>query len=82
LAEYHKLLRKGCSRLVHQPETIIIMVGAIDASKAPRTKRNTSRPGKDLNAARIMQEADHPMKQNRIHRLTLNRTKAYTETKD
>jgi hypothetical protein len=42
------------------------MVGAIDASKAPRMNRKTKSPGKEVNAARIMQEDDHPKKQKQI----------------
>lgn len=87
LAEYHKLFRSGCSRRVHQVDTIIlsvsthlsdthIMVGAIEASKAPRMNLKATSPGYDLKEAMIMQDADHPAKQQMIQTLTLNLTRA------
>jgi hypothetical protein len=46
---------------------MIIIHGLIDASKAPRMNRKTSRPAKPLNAAQIIQEIAQPKKQKVIH---------------
>ena len=43
-----------------------IMVGAIDASNAPRMNRKMTSPVNDVKAARIMHDALHPMKQKMI----------------
>jgi len=61
-------------------DTMISIEGEILASQAPRMNRNTIRPGKDVKAAEIMQEAPQPKKQIRIHQLTGRRTKAHTDT--
>ena len=80
LAEYQMLLRRGCSRRVHHIVTIINIEGELsvsdvqhvrvrthmEASKAPRMNRNTSKPGKEVKAAQIMQLAPHPKKQKQI----------------
>lgn len=42
------------------------MVGAIEASKAPRINRKATKPGNEVKEARIMQLADHPAKQKMI----------------
>jgi len=60
------LLRNGCSRRVHHIDTMMSMDGEILASQAPRMKRNTSRPGNEVNAAQIMHDAPQPKKQARI----------------
>ena len=56
------------------------MEGEMEASNAPRMNRKTMSPGNEVNAARIMQDADHPTKQKIIQWLTLNLTSAYTDT--
>jgi hypothetical protein len=43
-----------------------IIVGAIEASNAPRMNRNTSNPGNEVKAARIIQALDQPKKQKQI----------------
>jgi hypothetical protein len=70
------LFRRGCSRRVHHIDTMIIIVGLIEASNAPRIKRKTMSPANPLKAAQIMHEMAHPKKQNVIHRFTGNRTNA------
>lgn len=72
--------RRGCSRRVHHIDTIINILGEMDASKAPRMNRKTSNPAPEVKAVQIMQLMPHPKKQITIHQLTGNLTNAYTET--